>query len=608
MDPLANPKVKSLGDMFFESVSKYGTKILYMSKRGGAYRGLTYKHVGEIVKNLALGMASLGVKKGDKVAVLSPTQEEWAMADYAVLSLGAATVPIYPNLSSKQVEYILQDSDSKIVFASDSEQLAKVIAVKDQCPALTHAVLISKQDKLKDYVMRFDELQALGKKFAETNPSYLQDALKPIGRQDVATIIYTSGTTGLPKGVMLSHNNLITNTVACSRCIPIESGEVFLAFLPLSHIFERTAGHFVALFNGCTIGYAENIDAVAQNMGEVRPTLMASVPRLFEKMYGRIQDGLAQAPPIRRKIFAWAQEVGRKARQTGTRGFSYRLADKLVFSKLRGRLGGRIRFMVSGGAPLSKEIGEFFANLGVIILEGYGLTETSPVITVNRPELVKFGTVGRTVEDVEVKIAADGEILTRGPHVMIGYYKNEKATREVIDAEGWFHTGDVGYLDSDNYLVITDRKKNIIVTSGGKNVAPQPIENLLVTVPYVEQAMVIGDKRNFIAALIVPKFDKLRALAEANRIPFNSEEELIDNAKIYSLVDKEIQDVQEKAGLARYEKVRRFALLPKAFTIESGELTPTLKMKRNVIIENFVSIIENLYTKEAQAATEADIS
>lgn len=608
MDPLANPKVKSLGDMFFESVGKYASKTLYQSKRDGHYRGLTYREVGDMVKNLAMGPAALGIKQGDKVAIVSPSQEEWAMSDFAILSLGAATVPIYPNLPAKQVEYILQNSDSKIIFASDKDQLAKVASVKSNCPQLTHAVVFAEQYEKSAWTIGFRELQDKGKSFGASSPSFVSDAVKQVKLEDLATIIYTSGTTGLPKGVMLTHGNLISNCVAASKSFPIFSTDILLSFLPLSHIFERNPGHFLPVFNGSSIAYAESIEAVGQNLAEVHPTLMTAVPRLFEKLYGRIQDGLSAAPPIRRKIFAWALRVGHSARLSGKRGFSYAVANKLVYTKLRARLGGNIKAMLSGGAPLSKEIGEFFANLGITILEGYGLTETSPVITVNRMDFFKFGTVGCTLEGVEVKIAPDGEILTRGPHVMKGYYKNEAATKEVMDPDGWFHTGDIGFLDQDQYLTITDRKKNIIVTSGGKNVAPQPIENLLVTIPYVEQVMVIGDKRNFISALIVPNLEKLRTLAKENAIVYNSDDDLIVNKQIYALLDKQIQEVQENSGLARYEKVKKFALLPKAFSIESGELTPTLKIKRNVIIENFVQIIESLYNRETETTNESELT
>ncbi|MBX7151636.1 long-chain fatty acid--CoA ligase [bacterium] len=605
MDPLANTSVPSIAHMFHENIAKFANKTLYMTKRDGQYRGQTYSEVGAIICNMAMGLASLGVKKNDKVAIIAGTRQEWAMSDFSILSLGAVTVPIYPTLPVPQVEYILKNSDSKIAFVADAEQLEKVIQVKSKCPQLTHVVLFSKDPKKNDWVLHFDELQALGKKFTEGKTDYLKQASNAVQANDVATIIYTSGTTGTPKGVMLTHKNLLSNSMVCSTVFPVMHDDVFLSFLPLSHIFERNPGHYLPFFNGSSVAYAESIETVAANMGEVRPTLMTAVPRLYEKMYDRVRDNLASAPPIRRKIFAWAQRVGKKARETGSKGFSYKIADKLVYSKLRGRLGGRIKIMVSGGAPLSKEIAEFFADMGVTILEGYGLTETSPVITVNRPALIKFGSVGCAIEGVEVKIAEDGEILTRGPHVMLGYYKNEAATKEVLDADGWFHTGDIGFLDSDDYLTITDRKKNIIVTSGGKNVAPQPIENILVTIPYIEQVMVIGDKRNFISALIVPNFERLRNYAKSNQLKFNSEEELLKHPEIYKMLDQVIQEAQDRAGFARYEKVKKFALLPRAFTIESGELTPSLKVKRNVVIDNFENIIHELYSKNLEDARDA---
>ncbi|HMV26155.1 MAG TPA: long-chain fatty acid--CoA ligase, partial [bacterium] len=505
-----NGSPRNLADVFHQSARRFGHKTLYMSKRDGKYRALTYGQVHEIVCNLALGMASLGIKKDDKVAILCPTQEEWAMSDFAILSLGAVTVPIYPNLPTPQVEYILQNSDARLVVASDREQLAKIIECKNQCPMLNNAVLITHEDKHKDYVLFFSELQELGKKFGTENPGYIEKQIDSIDPKGLATIIYTSGTTGMPKGVMLSHNNILSNSLAAVKVATVGETDTMLSFLPLAHSFERMAGHFMPVIRGCAIAYAESIEKVPQNMGEINPTVMTAVPRLYEKMYDRVKEGLSTAPPIRRKIFEWALGVGKSAYETGERGFKYKIAEKLVFSKLHHRLGGRLRFFVSGGAPLAKEIAEFFAYMGVMILEGYGLTETSPVITVNRPEKVKFGAVGPAIDGVEVRIAQDGEVLTRGPHVMMGYYKNEEATREMIDSDGWLHTGDIGFLDSDNHLHITDRKKNIIVTSGGKNIAPQPIENTLITIPFVEQALVIGDRRNFISALIVPKRERLR--------------------------------------------------------------------------------------------------
>lgn len=601
-----NGSPRNLADVFHLSARRFGHKTLYMSKRDGKYRTLTYGQVHEMVSNLALGMASLGIKKDDKVAVLCPTQEEWAMSDFAILSLGAVTVPIYPNLPTPQVEYILQNSDARLVIVSDPEQLAKIIECKDRCPMLGNAVLISQDDKHKDYVLFFSELQELGKKFGVENPGYIEKQIDAIDPKGLATIIYTSGTTGMPKGVMLSHNNILSNSLAAVKVATVGESDTMLSFLPLAHSFERMAGHFMPVIKGCAIAYAESIEKVPQNMGEINPTVMTAVPRLYEKMYDRVKEGLAAAPPIRRKIFEWALGVGKKAYETGERGFKYKIAEKLVFSKLHQRLGGRLRFFVSGGAPLAKEIAEFFAYMGVMILEGYGLTETSPVITVNRPEKVKFGAVGPAIDGVEVRIAQDGEVLTRGPHVMLGYYKNEEATREMIDSEGWLHTGDIGFLDSDNHLHITDRKKNIIVTSGGKNVAPQPIENTLITIPFVEQALVIGDRRNFISALIVPKRERLRDWAMQQGIKFDSEEELLENKDVYAMIDKLIQEAQDKAGFARYEKVRKFALLPKAFSIESGELTPKLSIKRHVVTKNFKDMIDTIYNRETERMTEGD--
>ena len=495
---------KNLAEMFFSTAERLGERTAYMYKPENEYLSINFNQAKEIVENVAAGLASLGVSAGDKVALLSPNRYEWALSDFAILSLGAITVPIYPSLTSEQIEYLLYDSETLVVLCSDPEQYGKVEPIRSKCPQLKTIVLFDAAEATEQF-LTLDKLQEQGKEFLTKNPGFVEKEVKKVTADDLATIIYTSGTTGEPKGAMLTHGNFLSNVENSLTHLHVDEDDIFLSFLPLSHVFERMAGHYLANFRGSMIAYAVSIDTVAENMGEVRPTIMTSVPRLYEKIYARIIENVEIGSPVKRKIFYWALGVGReyinkiikKESIGGGLKFKRNLAYKLVFSKLAERVGGNMRFFISGGAPLAREIAEFFGAAGLIIYEGYGLTETSPVIAVNKSDLFKFGTVGPVIPNIEVKIADDGEILTRGPHVMKGYFKKEEETREAIDAEGWFYTGDIGFIDEDGCLTITDRKKNILVTSGGKNIAPQPIENKLVTCKYIEQAVIIGDQRRF---------------------------------------------------------------------------------------------------------------
>ncbi|MDZ7319729.1 MAG: long-chain fatty acid--CoA ligase, partial [candidate division KSB1 bacterium] len=583
----------------------HGNKTSLMAKKAGTYQGFSYNELLDRVKYFALGLASLGIKHGDRVALISENRPEWAIADFGILALGATNVPIYPTITPLQIEYILSDSGSKAIIVSTLELQEKILKIFDNLPEMEKVIFMDDNGARKDFMIKYDKIYDLGKAFEKDHPGYFEEAIKKVTPDDLCGIIYTSGTTGAPKGVMLSHNNLLSNVKAALDVIKADETDTFLSFLPLCHSFERMAGHFTAIAAGATIAYAESVDTVAQNLGEVKPTLMTSVPRLFEKIYARIIENANAGSPLKKKIFWWAIRTGEKYADTQFAGktpgallkFKYNLAHKLVYSKLHQRVGGRLRFFVSGGAPLSKEIAEFFYKAGILILEGYGLTESSPVIAVNREDKFKFGSVGPAIPGVEVKIADDGEILTRGPHVMKGYYKNPEATAEAIDADGWLHTGDIGLMDEEGFLYITDRKKNIIVTSGGKNITPATIENLLVTSPYIEQVMVIGDKRNYLTALIVPKFEALKKYATEKGISFASIEELIQNPDIYDLVAADIEKLTFE--LARFEQIKKFTLLPKEFTVESGELTPSLKIKRKVVAENYADIIDKMYQAEA---------
>jgi long-chain acyl-CoA synthetase len=592
--------IQTVCDVFYRSVDTYRKAEHLKFRRDGTWRAVSSEELRSAVEETSMGLRALGVGKGDKVAILSENRPEWAFADLATLCAGGADATVYPTLTAAQVLYILDDSESKVVFVSTAVQAAKVAEVRPRLPRLQHVVRFDAPPV--PGTMTLDELRAKGKEALRTDPDAVRRRAAEVGGDDLATLIYTSGTTGDPKGVMLSHGNLVHNVLAAQKVFPMVNEEwTALSFLPLCHSFERTAGHNFMLYAGLTIAYAESVEKVPENMQEVRPHIMCSVPRLYEKMYARVNEKVASDPPLRQKVFRWAIAVGRevfahtvaRTEPPALLRMKLALADRLVFSKIKQRTGGRLRLFISGGAPLAREIAEFFGAAGMLVCEGYGLTETSPVITCNRPDWVRPGTVGLPLEQVEVKIAEDGEILTRGPHVMKGYFKKPAATAEAIDADGWFHTGDIGFLDGDGFLVITDRKKDIIVTSGGKNIAPQPIENRLKTNKFFTEVVMVGNKRNFAAALVVPNFDALEAWARQRGLTVSGREELVRRKEVVdhymSLVDQMTTD------LAQFERIKKIALLAKEFTQESGELTPTLKVKRRIVEERYRATIDAMY-------------
>ena len=583
------------------SIQRYGSQPALAHKpKGGSYQDISYTELGKSVNAFSKGLNALGVQKDDRVALLSENRPEWAITDFGSLKVGAVTVPMFSTLTAAQVGYILKDSGSKIICVSTSRQLEKVITIRDEVPTLEQIIVFDQiEGELPEGVIQFEAICEMEGQEADTTAS----------EDDIATIIYTSGTTGDPKGVMLTHANFIFNLEACRSLIEVSDADVLLSFLPLSHVFERLGGHYVPLFSGAKVAYAESTFTVAQNMREIAPTVMLSVPRLYETMHDRILRAVQEGSPLKQKIFHWGVSVGSSvssAIQNGKKPsailqLQQNIADKLVFAKLKAATGGRLRFFVSGGAALPQSIAEFFHAAGILILEGYGLTETSPVISMNHPGKWKFGTVGEKVPGVEVQIAEDGEILTRGPHVMKGYFNNASATAEVIDSEGWFYTGDIGIIDEDGFVRITDRKKNIIVLSNGKNVAPQPIESELVQSPFIDQIMLVGNERKNLAALIVPNFDALKAWAAENNVATDrtggETPPLHETREVQQLIQGEIRS--RLTDFADFEQVRRFTLLDKEFSQEADEMTPTLKLKRNVIIERYGETIEEMYPEDA---------
>ncbi len=519
-------------------------------------------------------------------------------------------MPIYPTLPANQIRYILEDSGAVAICLSTAEQLAKILEIRAELPALRHVITFD-GDATGPGVIALADHYAAGAaaEAAGEGARFKEDALA-VKPGDLATIIYTSGTTGDPKGVMLTHDNIYSNCVNAIPQLPVNSDDSTLSFLPLSHIFERMAGHYAVFSYGVTINYAESIDTLVINLGEVRPTIVMAVPRVYEKVYARALEN-ALASPIRKRIFFWAKYNGEQyvdymfAGKTppGWLSFKYGIARKLVFSKLAARVGGRLRFFVSGAAPLGADVAKFFFAAGLPVYEGYGLTETSPVIAVNTPERLRLGTVGTAIPGVEVSIASDGEILVRGPNVMIGYYNKPEETREVIDADGWFHTGDIGVLE-EGFLKITDRKKDIIVTAGGKNIAPQPIEGMAKKSKYVANAVMLGDKRKFPMMMIVPQYEHLEPWAKRKNLGFKDRRELIGLPEVRSKMEHEVERALE--GLAKFETPKKFLLLESDFTIESGELTPTMKVKRRVVERKYQREIDALYAEgEAEAADPA---
>ena len=592
--------IETVCDIFYRSVDTFRKPEHLKYKKDGAWRAISSDELREAVEETSMGLRTLGIDRGDKVAILSENRPEWAFADLATLCAGAADATVYATLTAPQVQYILNDSEAKAVFVSNAVQAAKVAEVRAQLEHLEHVVRFDPAPI--PGTMSLDELRAKGREALAADRDAVRRRAGEVKRDDLATLIYTSGTTGDPKGVMLSHGNLVHNILAAQKVFPaVNQDWTCLSFLPLCHSFERTAGHNFMLYAGVTIAYAESVEKVPENMGEVRPHIMCSVPRLYEKMYARVNEKVAADPPLRQRIFRWAIGVGRETfAHTVARTepgpllkAKFALADKLVFSKIKARTGGRLRLFISGGAPLAREIAEFFGAAGMLVCEGYGLSETSPVITCNYPGRVKPGTVGLPLEHVEVRIAEDGEILTRGPHVMKGYFRKPEATAEAIEKDGWFHTGDIGFIDRDGFLVITDRKKDIIVTSGGKNIAPQPIENRLKTNKFFTEVVMIGNKRNFAAALVVPNFEALEAWAREKGMGALRREDLVRRPEV---VDHYLGIVGEMtAELAQFEKIKKIALLSKEFTQDGGELTPTLKVKRRVVEERYKAMIDAMY-------------
>ena len=598
---------ESLGRLFWDRVSRSGERAAQRVKVDGAWRDVSWRVLGEEVREVALGLIALGRQPGDAVGLLSQTRGEWVRADFAILSMGGVTIPVYPTYPPETLAYIARESETRTLFVEDERQLRKALAAVAEMPSLETVVVMHGSSEASGgaaggdsrlRVLDWEALRALGR------GAHLTGALEPrlaaVKPGDIATIVYTSGTTGSPKGVVQTHANHLAALDMIAHTSGVREGDLHLLFLPLAHSFARMES-FLGVRLGLTTAFAESIERLPENLREVSPDFLCSVPRVFEKVYAKVLSGVAAAPPLRQRIFHWALSVGRRASRLEQEGRALpaglraqkALADRLVFAKLRAALGGRLRFCVSGSAPLALEIAEFFHAAGILILEGYGLTETCPVLTNNREDGFKFGSVGRPMPGVEIKLAPDGEILGRGGNIAKGYFKQPAATKEVFLPDGWFATGDIGRLDSDGFLFITDRKKDLIVTAGGMNIAPQNIENLLKGDPFISQVMVHGDRRPYPVALITLNPEELARFAREQGIMASDPTVLAKHPKVVERVQRTVD--AKNSELQSYAKVKKFTILPEDFTVENGALTPTLKVKRKVISERHHAALDALY-------------
>ncbi len=568
----------------------------------GCYRALSFQALWNRIQAMAIALSGLSVQRGDRVAILAQNRPEWVIADLAIMAIGGIVVPVYPTLSAEEIAFILNDCQVKAIFTEDAAQDQKIRAQAKELGSLQCVIRMEDGSEAIPGIVShsFSELAAQGAHVDARQQAGFLSGLEAVSREQVASIVYTSGTTGTPKGVQLTHENFLSNVEDILAALTVTASDSVLSFLPLSHVFERTTGYYTVLAAGGAIYYARSMDTIAEDMAVVKPTVVISVPRLYEKMHARIYGSLSG---VKKAVFFWALGVGKQASRLREAHhpfplilkWKWRLAVRLVFAKIQGRTGGRIRFFVSGGAPLSPELALFFDTIGLLILEGYGLTETSPVIAFNRPDDRKLGTVGKPLARMQVRIAVDGELDVKGPSVMKGYYHRPAETAEAIDSDGWFHTGDIAELDSDGFLKIIGRKKELIVLSNGKKVAPAPLENRLLESRYISQVMVVGEGRNYLTALIVPEFDQLKAYAEKAGITDGHSDAFLASESAQSLYRSVIQE--KVSNLARFEQIKKFRLLLTPFSIESKTLTPSLKIRRQEVLRQYHTLIDQMYAE-----------
>ncbi len=600
---------RSMPAVLKENAQKYPEMTAISYKKKGAFISLTYRQFYERVLLLARGLRKAGMQPGDRVAIFSENRLGWAISDFGIQSAGGITVPIYATNTGDQAAYVINHSGASIIFVSNRVQYEKLLAIREQIPGIK--LIISYERFLGDLtfpVYTQYQLSEVSHPLSEDERKTIEAQINDISRDDLITIIYTSGTTGMPKGVMLTQENVICDTIFGLRKLNgLNKRETFLSFLPLSHVLERTGGYYAAFYTGSHVAFAENVQQVMENISEVKPTAMVSVPRLFEKIYSRIHENVHQMSRVQQQLFHLAVDIGRtyvnlkyvEKKSVGMLEVKYRLFDRLIFRKIRQRFGGKLRFFICGGAPLDKTIYEFMWIIGIPVFQGYGLTETSPAVTLANREEIRFDSVGKSLEDTEVKLAEDGELMVKGPQVMKGYYRNRKATEETI-VDNWLKTGDIAEIDEEGFVYIVDRKKEIIVTAGGKNIAPQPLENELKLDKYISQVFVFGDRKPYLVALLTPNIERLIDFAREEKLSYIDTEDLVSHSRILELYSHRIENFN--TGLPSYETIKKFVLLPREFSIEGGELTPTLKLKRKEIYKLYRDRIENMYMNNGAGA------
>ena len=592
---------QSLLHMVEHTVNAHPYRDALKVRRAGLYLGITYRQLWETIRRLTHGMAAIGLQPGDRIAIFSGNRPEWPITDFAIMALRAISVPLHTNATDQQLKYILNDARVRAVFVENRRQAKRFLEFQNAVPSLEFVIPFDLPKPTSSIPHAYRDLNSLGEKHRKKNPDFFRKNLAAIQPRDMCSIVYTSGTSGEPKGVMLHHLGFLTDIINSEAILKLETERTFLSVLPLSHLYERLAGHWVPFYRGATVAYAESLQTLLKNMQEVQPNFILGVPRLFEKIMGHIQRQARNQNPLIRKLFFTALEDRLKWLESGKPPYKYsfksKLLDALVFRPIRQRFGGNIELLISGGAPLSAHVLRFYQAIGLELLEGYGMTETHLVIALTPRFGARAGSCGKPIPGIEVTTADDGEILVRGDTVMLGYYNKPDLTREVIDTEGWFHTGDVGTFDDAGYLYITDRKKNIIVTSGGKNIAPAPIENALKQSPYIEEVYITGHGKKYLAALIVPDYELLRVWLRENGItPPEDNRTLVTHPRVHELIQAEIKRLTRE--FASYEKIKKFALLERPFSVEQGELTPSLKIRRNVVEERYREIINGLYQDE----------
>jgi long-chain acyl-CoA synthetase len=599
---------KTMNDVFRNRVKKYGNRLAIEKKMGGVWQGATWNEYYERARAFGLGLWSLGVRKGNMVSILSENRLEWLYADMGSLGIGVCVIPVYPTLVSEEIEYIINNSESKVIVPENKTQLKKILEIVDNCPSIEKIIVMEEKDAAgHPKVMSFKDLMELGRKKYAEDPSLFEKLSKEVTVDELATIVYTSGTTGLPKGAMITHGNIfwVVQSLDAIRPHFASDKDCTVPFLPLSHVFERIAGHFYGMYCGITASYAESIDTLLADFEQKRPTMILAVPRVCEKVYQKIMAQVKEQSPFKQKIFAWGQKVGNRISELREKHkriplflqMKYKIAYAAIFKKLQDKLGGRVTWMTASGAPTAEEIIRFFNAAGITVIQGYGMTETTAPATMQSMADYRIGTTGKPIPGQDIKIADDGEILIKGGNVIKGYWKLPNETRDSFTPDGYFMSGDIGMFDDDGNLLITDRKKDLIITSGGKNVAPQKIENMFKSDPLFTQFIVIGERKKYLTGLCNINPEEAARLANEEGITFNNPAELLENKKFLDIVQKHVDE--RNAHLAKYESIKNIRIVKSDFSQEGGELTPSLKLKRKVVLQKYNDLIDDMYGKEA---------